>query len=181
MKSNNQRPIQIRGSRRSGCGAPGLIVRREHRDGYRSGGTAEAHSGQNSQSHCGRCDDGDVAVTMCFDIDTTLTSTIANGLVPGRSLAGTKGIEVSPARRNNRGWPEVIVAGRIEPEGVIAAWAVARSGGPIVALNNHARGLSVWGEAAQPGSPMDQTRDRLWGYPETRDVIRCAERDQDPD
>jgi hypothetical protein len=135
----------------------------------------------NRQSGCVRRGDGAVAVTNCFDVDTLLASTIADGLDSGRSLTGAKGIEVSPSRRNTRGWPELIVAGRIEPEGVIAAWAAARSGGPIIALNNPARGLSVWGEAAQPGSPMDQTRDRLWGYPETREVIQCAGTDQDPD
>lgn len=115
-------------------------------------------------------------MTNCFDVDASLVSTIADGLRPGRNLTEGKGIEVPPGRRNNRGWPELIVAGWIEPDGVIAAWAASQGGGPIIALNDHARALSVWGEAAKPGSPMDQIKDRLWGYPETQDVIQCIEK-----
>lgn len=113
--------------------------------------------------------------------DPSIVDAISEGLkVDACHLVGAAMVEVAPSRRNDRGWPIWMVAARIEgPEftghevGIWATHDAARIG-PIFAINETARDLTSWGEAAMPGSQADRNMRLMDTYPEAAVAERAA-------
>lgn len=117
----------------------------------------------------------------CGSAPADLVAAIAEGLdVQGDgNLAGGASVSVPSDLRNDRGWPERFVAARIVGPGMgddtVGVWATGQNGGPIIAVNQMAQAFSTWGEAAQPGSPMDEVRTELARSDEADGAEACVE------
>lgn len=69
---------------------------------------------------------------------------------------------------------EKVLAGFINDTEEIGIWAIGLSGGPISAINDGARNISVWGSAATAGSKADQIRELIDGSSEASAVSKCV-------
>lgn len=87
-----------------------------------------------------------------------------------------RAVSVAPERRNNRSWPELLVAAQVDPgdgsEPLEGVWATGALGGPIYAINAVARECSSWGSAARGGSQADEMRNRISTFPEVEGSLR---------
>jgi hypothetical protein len=120
------------------------------------------------------------ASAECVEPDPALVDGIAQGLTVegGGDLGNAQAVEVPKDKRNDQGWPKIMVAAEITGpgmQGIVGAWASGEMGGPIVALNPMAREFSDWGAAAQPGSRAAEIRDIIAGYEEVVAAVRCVE------
>lgn len=109
----------------------------------------------------------------------TAESHLVKGISPGLTAKGAKltnaqAVTVAESRRNERGFPEVVVAANITGHGV-GSWSISADGsGPLFALNDVAQQTSEWGAMATEGSPADQERDHWALMPETTKAEECA-------
>jgi len=108
----------------------------------------------------------------CEATSDELKVSITTGL-GDRTLEHVFSVEVAQERRNVEGWPEVMVAGVIMPEGDPAVWACDRFGGAISAVTQAAREYSEWGDIAAPGSDVTEAKNMWVDYPETAEAIAC--------
>ncbi len=69
---------------------------------------------------------------------------------------------------------EKVLAGFINDTKEIGIWTIGLSGGPISAINNGARNVSVWGSAATEGSSADQIRELIDASSEVLAVTECV-------
>lgn len=116
----------------------------------------------------------------CKAASVSLLDAISEGLdiQGGGELEGGKLLPVPGGLRNSEGWPERFVAPRIVGPGMgddtIGVWATGQGGGPIIAVNRMAQAFSVWGDAAQPGSPMANFRDQLAASERADETEACV-------
>jgi hypothetical protein len=61
-------------------------------------------------------------------------------------------------------------------DGQVAVWAATGDATFILGINDHARGVSTWGTAANPGSPVRDGIDRIAGLDEVDQLVACVER-----
>lgn len=111
----------------------------------------------------------------CRKASPDLVNSISDGLTDtSAKLSNAQAVTVAETRRNERGFPEVVVAAKVPGSGV-GSWSISADGsGPLMALNDVAQEVSEWGAAAAEGSPADQERD-LWAVmPETAKAEECA-------
>lgn len=117
----------------------------------------------------------DEPAASCRDAGAALVKSISEGVTArGAKLTNAQAVAVAESRRNERGFPEVIVAAKVTGSGV-GSWSISADGsGPLMALNEVAQKVSEWGAAAAEGSPADQERD-LWAVlAETTKAEECA-------
>ena len=119
----------------------------------------------------------------CQAVPETTMRSIAEGLAPdfkNVTFSDAYGVAVDPKRKNEQGWPGVIVAARINGDGFndrdVATWALTsyESPGALMALNRMAQLVTVWGTAAKAGSQYAELRDDVARYEEADQAVKCA-------
>lgn len=100
-----------------------------------------------------------------------LLITIEHGLIgDDLALGPTVVVEVAPHRRNQDGWPSVMVGALVVgpdlPDGVVAVWAGGDAGEPVLPAGGAATELWQRGEQSSlPGYPEAETARRALPEP----------------
>lgn len=114
----------------------------------------------------------------CHEAPSHLVVAIQDGLVDQDMGLGTAVIvEVAHHRRNNDGWPALMVGALVVapdmPEGVPAVWATGEHSGPILAVDAAAREYSTWEPASRDGTGAGNGKTMFASYPEAEEARRC--------
>lgn len=107
---------------------------------------------------------------VCREAPRNLVVRIQDGLIDDEmGLGATVIVEVAQHRRNEEGWPALMIGALVMapdiPSGVPAVWAAGESGEPIEPADGTAR--EYW------ESPPGSADTPLPGYPEAEEARRC--------
>jgi hypothetical protein len=124
-----------------------------------------------------------LASSRCQKANTSVLSSIAEGLTGGASIVPGSGVAVltKTSEQSSTAWPKAIIAVKLSGGGSsgVAVWAVnsatdASSISPISAINKTAKEWSNWGAAAQPGSQAAKNAEMIAGFEASKDAEKCA-------
>ena len=114
----------------------------------------------------------------CVEVPPLVIDFIRNGLRDSEIVMLSSAMVPFPSSKRDHGWPEYIVAARLDNHGEIVdgTWGYGESG--TLAMNDIARTLSDLGEGIPVGSRGDQWQQfpHAVSYDEATEALACLDR-----